>query len=79
MDLSSGRPKPVRDPRRGIVYIVTAGGGKPIYDIARNPLHAATAEAFHFVRVDVRGDTARYAVIEAESGRILDRFVLRRR
>ncbi len=74
VDLASGSPVPVADAENGIVYIVTAGGGKPLYDIAPSNLHAATAKAFHFVRIDVRGDVAHFSAIEAGSGKILDQF-----
>lgn len=76
VDPSSGSPVAVPDARNGVTYIVTAGGGKPIYDIARNALHAATAQAFHFVRIDVSGRTARCTVIEAGTGKVLDSFEL---
>jgi predicted phosphodiesterase len=79
VDLSSGSPVAVPDARDGVVYIVTAGGGKPIYDITRHPIHAATAQAFHFVRVDVRGRTVHCEAIEAGTGKVLDSFDLESR
>jgi acid phosphatase type 7 len=73
VDLSSGEPVAVPDDD-GVVYIVTGGGGKPIYEIAPDPLHAAAAEAFHFMRLEVDGDTVRGAAIEAATGAVLDAF-----
>lgn len=79
VDLSSGSPAGVPDEQNGVVYIVTAGGGMPLYDIERAKTHAALAKAFHFVRVDVDGDIARCTVIEAKDGRVLDSFELKSR
>lgn len=79
VDLSSGRPVAVPDEKNGVVYIVTAGGGMPLYDITPNPMHAATAKAFHFVRVEVNGESVRCTVIEAETGKVLDSFQLKSR
>lgn len=79
VDLSSGNPVAVPDEKNGVVYIVTAGGGMPLYDITPDQTHAAIAKAFHFVRVDVHGDTASCSVIEAKTGRVLDSFGLKSR
>jgi len=79
VDLSSGRSAAVPDAKVGVVYIVTAGGGKPLYDITRDRTHAAVAKAFHFVRVDVRDRVAHCSVIEAKTGKLLDKFDLRSR
>jgi len=79
VDLSSGEPVGVPDRDTGVVYIVTAGGGMPLYDITPNPKHAATAKAFHFVRVDVNGDIVRCTAIEAKTGKVLDAFEIRSR
>jgi hypothetical protein len=69
----------VPDRDTGVVYIVTAGGGMPLYDITPNTKHAATAKAFHFVRVDVNGDIVRCTAIEAKTGKVLDAFEIRSR
>ena len=79
VDLSSGSPAAVPDERNGVVYVVTAGGGKQLYDITSNKLHAAVAKAFHFLRVDVQGDKARCFAIEAKTGKVLDSFELKSR
>ena len=76
VELSSGAPVAVPDERDGVVYIVTAGGGLPIYDIVPDATHAAIAEAFHFVRVTVHGDTVSCFAMEAKTGEVLDAFEL---
>ncbi|MCJ7796556.1 MAG: metallophosphoesterase, partial [Thermoleophilia bacterium] len=79
VDVSSGKPVAVPDEKNGVVYIVTAGGGMPLYDITPNPTHAATAKAFHFIRVDVDGEIVKCTVIEAKTGKVLDSFELKSR
>jgi hypothetical protein len=76
VDLSSGEPVPVPDEKNGVVYVVAAGGYGSLYDIARQPIHAAVAKANHFVRIDVRGDTAHCTVIEPKSAAVIDSFEL---
>lgn len=70
-------PWAVPDEKNAVVYIVTAGGGMPLYDITPNPTHAATAKAFHFIRVDVDGEIVKCTVIEAKTGKVLDSFELK--
>ena len=79
VDLSSGDPVAVPDDEDGVVYIVTGGGGKPIYEITPDPLHAAAAEAFHFMRLEMCGSIVRGAAIEAATGAVLDAFEWRSR
>ncbi len=47
------------DPIRGTVYCVTGGGGGGLYPVTPHPRHAASAELYHFVRVDVSGWSGR--------------------
>lgn len=63
-----------RNEVQGITYIVTAGGGAPLYPMAeREPGQVVFASAYHFVVVTINGD---YLIGEAISvtGELLDRF-----
>ena len=74
VDLSSGSPVAVPDEENGVVYVVAAGGWKNLYDIARHETHAATAKEYHFVKIDVVGDRAKFSAIRAGDGKLLDTF-----
>ena len=58
----------------GITYIVTAGGGAPLYAMQeQEPTQAAFARAYHFVLVRIGGDHLRATAISSE-GKVLDEF-----
>jgi hypothetical protein len=70
------RSKPVRDytavgGRFPVVYIVTGGGGKQLYEVGRSPWTAYSAMVYHFVRVDVSGRHIRLQAINA-AGQVFD-------
>jgi len=79
VDLSGGSPVAVADETNGVVHIVTAGGGMPLYDITEHETHAVIAKEFHFVKIEVRGDTAKCSAIRAGDGKLLDVFELKSR
>jgi acid phosphatase type 7 len=70
------RSAPVRDytavgGRFPVVYIVTGGGGKQLYEVGRSPWTAFSAMVYHFVRVDVSGRHIRVQAVNAE-GQVFD-------
>jgi hypothetical protein len=79
VDLSSGSPVAVRDEQNGVVYVVAAGGWRSLYDIASHETHAAIAKEYHFVKIDVVGDRAKFSVIRAGDGKLLDSFEVKSR
>lgn len=61
----------------GVTYIVTGGGGAPLYAVRRPERHTlAYANAYHFVHITVDGDQLTGVAIAAD-GSELDRFTLR--
>ncbi len=66
-----------RHASNGIKYIVTGGGGAPLYDVD-GPLAGTTEKLVkteHFLKVDIRGRRATVQAIDAD-GKEFDRFVL---
>ena len=62
----------------GITYIVTAGGGAPLYELeAPEPDSVAAAEVHHFLLMDVDGDQLMGTAIDRD-GEVIDTFTLRR-
>jgi predicted phosphodiesterase len=63
-----------RNEVNGVTYIVTGGGGAPLYAMQeREPTQAAFAVTYHFVRVEVDGDRLVATAISSE-GEVLDQF-----
>jgi hypothetical protein len=63
-----------RNEVKGVTYVVTAGGGAPLYAMQeREPTQAAFALAHHFVLVEVDGDHLQARVISS-GGQVLDEF-----
>ena len=63
-----------RNEVNGVTYIVTGGGGAPLYAIQeREPTQAAFALAHHFVLLEIDGDHLKATVISNE-GEVLDAF-----
>jgi len=63
-----------RNEVNGITYVVTAGGGAPLYAMQeREPTQAAFALVHHFVLLEIDGDHLQAKVISIE-GEVLDEF-----
>ncbi len=71
-----------RDDRNGVVYVVTGGGGAPLYDVKWSPWTASARKVNHFClvsvdgkrltldAVDVDGDRFDGTVIDRDGGRV---------
>ncbi|MBI4613591.1 MAG: metallophosphoesterase family protein [Planctomycetes bacterium] len=59
---------------RGIVHVVSGGGGKSLYDGEPRDHTEVFRKAFHFVRVDVTPDTLEVVAIGAPGEEEIDRF-----
>lgn len=74
MVFNSHRHNYERNEVNGITYVVTGGGGAPLYAMQeREPTQAAFAMAYHFVLVEVDGHRLRGQAISVE-GEVLDEF-----
>jgi len=63
-----------RNEMNGVTYVVSAGGGAPLYAAQeREPTQAAFALAYHFVLVEVDGDHLKATAI-SNDGDVLDEF-----
>jgi hypothetical protein len=63
-----------RNEVNGITYVVTAGGGAPLYAMQeREPTQAAFALAHHFVLLEIDGHRLRAMAISS-AGEVLDEF-----
>ena len=63
-----------RNEVNGVTYIVSAGGGAPLYRMQkREPTQAAFALAYHFVLLEIDGNHLKATVISNE-GEVLDAF-----
>ncbi|RLC76675.1 MAG: hypothetical protein DRJ03_28185 [Chloroflexi bacterium] len=63
-----------RNEVNGVTYIVTAGGGAPLYWAGeREPTQAAFARAYHFVLLEIDGDCLKATTISVE-GEVLDQL-----
>ncbi len=63
-----------RNEVNGVTYVVTAGGGAPLYAMEeREPTQVVFALAHHFVRVAIHGDRLQATAISVE-GEVLDEF-----
>jgi hypothetical protein len=63
-----------RNEVNGVTYLVTGGGGAPLYEMQeKEPAQAAFSVIYHFVLVRVDGDHLEATVISHE-GEVLDRF-----
>ena len=67
-----------RTTRDGVTYLITGGGGAPLYD----PIHADLAipgdvyvKAYHIIRLDVDGKNVAGTTITPD-GKVIDRFTL---
>ena len=65
-----------RIPVEGVTYIVTAGGGAPLYEMEEpEPNSAAVVSAHHFVLLEVDGDILTGTAIDRD-GEVIDTFEL---
>jgi len=67
-----------RSRARGIHYLVTDGGGEPIYppeDASLNPYSVLAAELYHHCRVEIAGDRLAFFAVETD-GDVFDSFTL---
>jgi len=63
-----------RNEVNGLTYVVTAGGGAPLYAMQeREPTQVAFVLAHHFVLLEIDGDHLQATVISSE-GQVLDEF-----
>lgn len=58
-----------------VLYIVTGGGGAPLYELAPADYIAAAKKAYHDVVVDIDGDKLSLAVVD-EKGEKFDSYVI---
>ena len=63
--------------KQGVTYVVTGGGGGPLYPIGVSPWTVRTAKAYSYTRVDVSGCTL-YLEGVGTNGAPFDRFTLDR-
>ena len=71
---SANTPTGVRDDARGIVYLITGGGGSSLHGFnALGPLTAKATSEFHYLRIDVKG-TAVQVKATGVAGQEIDRF-----
>jgi 3',5'-cyclic AMP phosphodiesterase CpdA len=66
-----------RSVKRGVQYVVTGGGGAPLYrpNTSPNPYQARAAFRYHFCTVDIDGDTATLSAVDTK-GEVFDRVTL---
>lgn len=63
----------------GLNYVITAGGGAPIYYVKQNhPYSLVTEPTYHYTRIHVDGDRVELAALRMD-GSLLDSVHLRRR
>ena len=63
-----------RNEVNGVTYVVTGGGGAPLYAMQeQEPTQAAFAKAYHFVLLEIDGNRLEATVISRE-GEVLDEF-----
>ena len=62
--VSPSSPNGARDDATGTVYLTTGGGGSDLHGFnAANPLIAVRNSLYHYVRVDVNGDSVTVTAI----------------
>jgi hypothetical protein len=74
------RSVPIRQYLAGgppIVYVVTGGGGAPLYPLGSEPWTAASAEVHHYVRVSVSGCSLTGEAVRTD-GQVIDSFAVNR-
>jgi hypothetical protein len=66
------RAAPAED---GVTYIVTGGGGAPLYDMDSVDWTAVTRKAHHFVLIKIVGNSLRLSAIDSK-GEVFDELAL---
>ncbi len=66
-----------RSVKDGVQYVVTGGGGAPLYDPGAkpNPYQVHAGSRYHYCTVDIDGDTATFSAVDTK-GRVFDRVTL---
>jgi len=66
-----------RDDRNGVVYVVTGGGGAPLYDVKWSPWTASARRVNHFCLVSVEGERLTIEAVDVDGdrfdGTVIDR------
>ena len=63
-----------RNKVNGVTYVVTGGGGAPLYPmLEQEPTQVAFALAYHFVLLEIDGQRLKATVISS-AGELLDEF-----
>ncbi len=65
-----------RDDESGVHYVVTGGGGAPIYPALTDWFTAAHRECHHYCIIDVDGAMLRLTAYDVDHGGVIDRFGL---
>ena len=74
------RSVPIRQYLTGeppIVYVVTGGGGAPLYNLGSEAWTAASAAVHHYVRVSVSGCSLTGEAVRTD-GQVIDSFAVNR-
>ncbi len=73
------RSKPLgeSDGAFGVTYLVSGGGGAPLYDVEQMPWTAVTYKGHHYIICDASPDELRFVVRDPE-GKLIDTFVMKR-
>ena len=68
------QPNGIRDDINGTVYVVTGGGGSPLYGFSANQWYMETSSSdYHYVKVDVVDSTINVTAIKPD-GSVIDSF-----
>lgn len=62
-------------PINGVTYVVTGGGGAPLYEAGSNEWTAYSESTYHFIKADVTGDEVSFEAIRP-SGEVFDSFTI---
>ncbi|MDC4228010.1 MAG: metallophosphoesterase family protein [Candidatus Manganitrophus sp.] len=60
-------------PINGVTYIVTGGGGAPLYPVGRNERTVISSSTYEFLSVDVTADSMVLKTVD-EAGNVIDQF-----
>jgi 3',5'-cyclic AMP phosphodiesterase CpdA len=68
-----------RSNKNGVYYVVTGGGGAPLYKIntVENPYQQVTVAAYHYTTLDVSSESIKVTAIDID-GKIIDEFDIAR-
>jgi uncharacterized protein (TIGR03382 family) len=60
----------------GVKYVVTGGGGAPLYTVAGGSWTEVSASAYHYCILDIEGAKLHFRAVRAGEGTVLDEFRL---